>query len=151
MSPELLDSDPTGLKDCRPTRQSDCYALGMAIYEVLSGQVPFAPFGRYAVMRKVMDGEHPERPEGAAGMQFTDDLWRILNRCWATRPEDGSSVLDVLECLERVSEDVKQPLPWVDEGLEADEDGWLLANSFSGVVSWFDPRCLIAPLRRVLC
>ena len=151
MSPELLDSDPTGLNDCRPTRQSDCYALGMVIYEVLSGQVPFAPFGRYTVMRKVMDGEHPERPEGAAGMQFTDDLWRMLNRCWATRPEDRPSVLDVLECLERVSKDTKQPPLWVDEDLRADEDDWLLANRFSGKLSWFDPRCLIASLRRVLC
>ena len=97
-----------------------------------------------------MDGEHPQRPEGAAGARLADDLWRMLNRYRATRPEDRPSVLDVLECLERVSEDTKQPFPWVDEGLEADKDGWLLANSFSGVVSWFDPRCLIAPLRRVL-
>ena len=37
MSPELLDPDGFGIpesEDNRPTRQSDCYALGMVIYEV---------------------------------------------------------------------------------------------------------------------
>jgi len=38
MSPELLDPERFGLPDSpeanRPTRRSDCYALGMVIYEV---------------------------------------------------------------------------------------------------------------------
>jgi len=37
MSPELLDPERFGIpesQDNRPTRQSDCYALGMVIYEV---------------------------------------------------------------------------------------------------------------------
>ena len=34
MSPELLDPDRYGLPDSRPTKQSDCYALGMVVYEV---------------------------------------------------------------------------------------------------------------------
>ena len=33
MSPELLDP-PRFSSDGRPTRESDCYALGMVIYEV---------------------------------------------------------------------------------------------------------------------
>jgi len=36
MSPELLDPERFGMpesEDNRPTRQSDCYALGMVIYE----------------------------------------------------------------------------------------------------------------------
>jgi len=37
MSPELLDPERFGMPESegnRPTRQSDCYALGMVIYEV---------------------------------------------------------------------------------------------------------------------
>jgi serine/threonine protein kinase len=37
MSPELLDPERFGIpqvEENRPTRQSDCYALGMVIYEV---------------------------------------------------------------------------------------------------------------------
>ena len=36
MSSELLDPGKFGLKDSRPTQESDYYALGMVIYEVLS-------------------------------------------------------------------------------------------------------------------
>lgn len=34
MSPELLDPERFGASDDRPTKESDCYALGMVIYEV---------------------------------------------------------------------------------------------------------------------
>jgi hypothetical protein len=34
MSPELLDPEMFEVQGDRPTRQSDCYALGMVIYEV---------------------------------------------------------------------------------------------------------------------
>ena len=34
MSPELLDPEAFGLNGDRPTKQSDCYALGMVVYEV---------------------------------------------------------------------------------------------------------------------
>ena len=34
MGPELLDPELFGVQGDRPTRQSDCYALGMVIYEV---------------------------------------------------------------------------------------------------------------------
>ena len=37
MSPELLDPEMFGVPESegdRPTKQSDCYALGMVIYEV---------------------------------------------------------------------------------------------------------------------
>ena len=37
MSPELLYPEKFGGSDGRPTKQSDCYALGMVVYEVLTG------------------------------------------------------------------------------------------------------------------
>ena len=41
MSPELLDPDRFEITDYRPTKQSDCYAFGMVIYEVrTSATVP---------------------------------------------------------------------------------------------------------------
>ena len=148
MSPELLAPDQTGLKNERPTRQSDCYALGMVIYEVLSSQAPYAPFSRYIAMRKAMDGEPPERPRGVEGMRFTDDLWRMLERCWAIRPDARPGISAVLEFLER---DTRSPSLWENQDLGADGDDWHLTDNFSEEFSWFDPRCFIASLRRILC
>jgi serine/threonine protein kinase len=34
VSPELLDPERFGVSDGRPTKQSDCYAFGMVVYEV---------------------------------------------------------------------------------------------------------------------
>ena len=100
MSPELLDPAKFGLADGCSTKESDCYALGMVIYEVLSGRSPFPSCGAGTVILKVLDGERPTRPQGAEGARFTDDIWKMLEHCWMPRPQDRPNVEAVLECLE---------------------------------------------------
>lgn len=128
MSPELLHPSQFGLKDHRPTKESDFYALGMVIYEVLSGKVPFATSVDVIVMRKVVEGEHPERPEGVQGLWFTDDLWEMLNRCWATQPKRRPSIVAISECLERASTTWEPPPHQADENPERDEEDWDLTE-----------------------
>ena len=114
MSPELLDPDQFGPKDGRPTKESDCYALGMVIYEVLSGKFPFAPYREYVVMRKIIEGERPGRPEGVEGERFTDYLWHTLQLCWVQEPKGRPTVEEALECLGPVPKGWKPPLPSTD-------------------------------------
>ena len=102
MSPELLDPESFGLKDGRQTNESDCYALGMVIYEVLSGQAPFAPYRPPVIIRKVVEGDRPGRPQGMEAAWFTDELWGMLELCWKPQPQDRPSVETVLKCLEGV-------------------------------------------------
>jgi len=142
MSPELLALDHSRLKNNRPTKQSDCYAFGMVIYEVLSGRAPFSPFNHYIVIRKVVDGERPERPKGVEGVWFTDDLWRMLSQSWAPQPESRPSVAAVLECLERVSRGPDSPSLQLD-GMDGDGSDPASASS--------NPRCFSTFLRRILC
>ena len=99
MSPERFRFDPN--EDGRPTKESDCYALGMVIFEVLSGNVPFARSPDILVVYKVIGGERPERPRGAKGTWFTDDVWEMLQACWSSRPEDRPNVEVILEHLAR--------------------------------------------------
>ena len=103
MSPELFDPERFGLKESRPTKRSDCYALGMVIYEVLSGKAPFSQYPHCNVVVRVLDDERPERPHGRGGKWFRDDIWRILECCWRPIPCDRPRIRDVLECLETVS------------------------------------------------
>ena len=124
MSPELLHPEQFGLDHSQPTRESDCYALGMVIYEVVSGQVPFALWKDYIVTLKVIEGERPGRPEGAKGVWFTDDLWEMLGLCWDAQARNRPGVADVLECLEQASSAWKPLPPQVDEGAENDESDW---------------------------
>jgi serine/threonine protein kinase len=95
MSPELLDPEEFGLKESHPTKQSDCYALGVVIYEVLTGKPPFAGYRNAYVVRMVLSGKRPPRPE-EEGNLFTDETWEVVERCWKKQPGDRPSAKDVL-------------------------------------------------------
>lgn len=105
MGPERFDPERFGLKENRPTKESDCYALGMVIYEVLSGQTPYATCNQLVVVQKILAGERPARPQGAQGTWFTTGLWRTLEDCWKPQPGDRPSLNAVLRCLQ----DAKRP------------------------------------------
>ena len=112
MSPELLDPGQFGLKDNCPTKESDCYALGMVIYEVLSGQAPLSQHkGAIVIILKVVAGERPERPGGTQAMWFTDSLWGMLERCWKPQPRDRPSLKTLLQCLEGETRLSQSPSP----------------------------------------
>lgn len=129
MSPELLDPGRFDLNNRGPTRESDCYALGMVIYEVLSGRAPFMPLAVYIATQKVLDGERPERPEWAEGQRFKDELWEMLSLCWATEPQRRPSVEAVLELLGRISGTWTPLPPQAAEVTEEDESDWTLTIS----------------------
>ena len=99
MSPELFLPQRFGIKDGRPTKQSDCYALGMVVYEVLRGKVPYHRDGGYIVIAKVIDGHRPRRPRGPEGTWFTDGIWSVLKHCWKPNPGDRPSIPEVLRSL----------------------------------------------------
>ena len=108
MSPELLDPK---IQDHRRTKHSDRYALGMVIYEVLSGWIPFHQYADLTVPGKVVGGDRPERPQGVEGIWFTDDVWEALGRCWAPQPGNRPNIEDVLRCLEKDSRSSMPLLP----------------------------------------
>ena len=98
MSPELIDPQQFGLQHSRPTESSDCYALGMVIYETISGNMPFHEDPDLTVFVKVLQGKRPPR-----GAKFRKDLWGMLERCWESQPGGRPSIGDVLRYLEEHS------------------------------------------------
>jgi serine/threonine protein kinase len=149
MGPELFCTDESDLKGARPTKQSDCYAFGMVIYEVLSGQVPFSSSYSCVVMRKVIDGERPGRPHGPEGAQFTDHLWQTLNWCWDAQPQCRPSVATVLERLEQDSRTPETPSQRSDE--RTDQGGRDIMSESFRIISRFNSRCFFALVCGILC
>ncbi|KAF9780779.1 kinase-like domain-containing protein [Thelephora terrestris] len=106
MGPELLCPERLGLTGRPLTKSSDCYALGMVVYEVLSGKVPFHHCKHYrgiSAIFKILRGDRPGRPQGAGGLWFTGDIWTTLECCWKLTLDDRPSAEDVLHCLEKAS------------------------------------------------
>ena len=122
MSPERLDPDRFGFEDGRATKESDCYSLGIVILEVLTGRRPFPHNGYAIIRRKIIEGEHPERPQGPEAVWFTDGLWGMLEQCWSPQPKLRPTAEAILEHLERGSM-AWQPLPpTADDGCQTDSD-----------------------------
>ena len=133
MSPELLDPEKFGFRNGRPTKESDCYALGMVILEVLTGQVPFPCRSNLLVLRRVVNGGRPERPEGPEAMWFTDGLWRILEQCWSPELKLRPTLAVVFECLERGSMAWVPLPPSANSSSQAGSDESVFTMSWIGV------------------
>ena len=135
MSPELLHPEHFGLTKSRPTKESDCYALGMVVYEVLGGQTPFTPAKPHVVIWKVIEGHRPERPQGVEGKLFTDAIWKALELCWKSEPNHRPSAKAILQHLEGAPS--LRPSSDVDEVVETDTDQSDVTTSNSGMFPLF--------------
>ena len=132
MSPELINPQAFGLENSRPTKRSDCYALGMVIYETISGHSPFHKYLDLTVFVKVLAGERPAR-----GVGFTESLWKMLELCWAPQPKNRPSIEDVLLGLEAAPDSPESRLQRVDEEMEEEEDDCGSMNDSSGTLYVF--------------
>ena len=99
MGPELISPKKFGLKTSCPTKSSDCYSLGMVIYETISGSLPFHEDSDLTVFVKVLKGKRPRR-----GVWFSDGLWKVMEQCWIPQPSKRPSVEGVLQCLDMCSD-----------------------------------------------
>ena len=99
LAPELGDGHPA-------SPASDLYALGVALYEMCCGIVPFSAESPLALLR--LHADHaPGRPD-----DIPEPLWRLMNQLMAKnpqdRPQDAEQVAEVLEQLAPQLRDVPQ-------------------------------------------
>ena len=127
MSPELIDPQKFGYENSHPTKSSDCYTLGMVIYETISGHRPFNKHADLTVFVKVLGSKRPPREAGFAGSSR-----EILKWCWTPQPSARPNVEEVLEYLEMASQSSKSP-PRAIRGVDRD------AGSSSGMYAHFIP------------
>jgi len=124
MSPELLDPLRFGSSG-RPTRESDCYALGMLIYEVsrlhlpqwslthqsqvLTGLRPFHHLWGYLPVPAILRGERPEKPLDAESLGFSYTLWELVQLCWGESISARPTARQLLDYLTPASLDWVPP------------------------------------------
>ena len=108
MAPELLLPAEFGLEKAGPSKKADIYAFGMTAYQVLTGNRPFHPVRKAGIIRAVISGERPAKPENAEEIGMTDTVWNLLQECWQ---EDRTKRPDIVQVTRRIYDLVRPPTP----------------------------------------
>ncbi|KAG8780328.1 hypothetical protein FRC12_023180 [Ceratobasidium sp. 428] len=100
-APELVSEQPAALSN-----ESDVYALGMTILEVITGQVPFAGLSELAVLAAVVHrNQTPKRPDSFIPYESNSGnlLWRTLESCWATDSKARATAASVRNTMKKIT------------------------------------------------
>src|SRR5439155_8470867 len=94
MAPEHLDAfNPEALvKRDAVDERADIYSLGVVLFELLAGSLPFSRPGRSGrvadVLKKLAEERRSKIPDLPAEADIPGVLRRVLQRCLAPEPED---------------------------------------------------------------
>ena len=99
MAPELLLPARFSLDKGVPSKEADIYALGMTVYQVLTGKWPFHSKMEGDIMLVVMSGERPQKPRNAEAIGMTEVVWDLLIKCWREDRMTRPTIADVLKRL----------------------------------------------------
>ncbi|KAG8712093.1 hypothetical protein FRC11_001038 [Ceratobasidium sp. 423] len=101
VAPEIVMGD----EQSRPTINSDVYALGMTILEIITGYHPWAEFTRdLAIFRALAEGRHPKRPQLHFPLEdeWANLTWDLLTRCWDQDPSNRPTAAEVRDRLKYI-------------------------------------------------
>ena len=96
MAPEMCSE---GVK---PSLETDMYAFGMVVYEVITGA---DPFGRRTIELPMytIRGGRPQRPEDPVAAGFGQGTWEFVEECWDENWERRPTARETLEHFEHVA------------------------------------------------
>ena len=69
--------------------------------QVLCGHVPHPHIQRdVAVIGAILNGDRPKKPDDAALLGFTEELWETIERCWSEDRNARPGVEVIYSCLD---------------------------------------------------
>jgi len=109
MAPELLDA--MTYEEGPRTTQSDVFALGRVMYQLLALSKPFADTKELHIPAMVVNGKMPSRPRGedARTRGLDDAVWGLMNKCWLRRPDQRPNATEVADQIHEIKEQRVQP------------------------------------------
>jgi serine/threonine protein kinase len=94
-------SSPKRLKGGSASEASDVWALGVTIYETLTGEFAFDSSSPFALMMAVMGPERPAMPSFVR-----PEVARVITRCWDADPTKRMTIVEIEELLSSVEWDL---------------------------------------------
>ncbi|CAE6459690.1 unnamed protein product, partial [Rhizoctonia solani] len=82
--------------------ETDIYALGMTILEIITGELPYGEISNLDVLACLVNKVAPERPTKQIpfGSGKGDTLWSMLLKCWGPAPEDRPPAAEIRDTKE---------------------------------------------------
>lgn len=97
-APEVLEPDKFGVPGV--IFESDIHSFGMVMLEIFSGEIPYVDILRPTNVRaKIVNGDRPSRPN-ATDIGLSDEVWKLIERCWDQHWGNRPSMLSVVEVLQ---------------------------------------------------
>jgi hypothetical protein len=138
-APELLDEGG------KSSRASDMYSFACVVYELTSGQIPWAGHEPFKVFRALYRSERPDRPRNCP-----DDVWTLVQRGWAHTPEERISFTAAIAALEESLKAVGRALERLESGGGGGSDGsklTVLADALAAFLANLSLEAFAAKLR----